>query len=165
MTFLTAERNLFLVWQFAWTSHITATGICDTAQLRNSMGLSSIEQAQSSLVEYAFAYTGEQEARELQIGPDVLHHMVRADLLAAAENAGGLTSEIADKTRAELLSLAEDADAVILTCSTLGPAVDGIDAVSSKPILRTDAALATTAAQRGGKIVVLCAVEPGEREA
>lgn len=117
------------------------------------MRISCLHTAESNIAVFTAA------ARELQIEPDVLHHMVRADLLAAAENAGGLTSEIAGKTRAELLSLAEDADAVILTCSTLGPVVDGIDAVSGKPILRTDAALATTAVQRGGKIVVLCAIE------
>ncbi|WP_341317433.1 hypothetical protein WN982_39865 [Paraburkholderia sp. IMGN_8] len=53
-----------------------------------------------------------------------LHHAVRADLLAAAEQAGGLTDAIAAQTRAALLALRLDAHSVLLTCSTLGPAVD-----------------------------------------
>lgn len=101
----------------------------------------------------------EAAARELGIPPDVLRHEVRADLLAAAEGAGGLTADIADTTRLELLSLAQSADAVVLTCSTLGASVDTIAANSRAPILRTDGALAAAAARAGGRIVALCAVE------
>lgn len=100
-------------------------------------------------------------AMALGIPAGVLHHEVRADLLAAAERAGGLRDEIAQATQQALLALALGADAVLLTCSTLGPAVDAL-AHAATPILRTDAALAaaaSTAAQAGGKIVALCAVE------
>ncbi|TKJ77698.1 Asp/Glu racemase [Pseudomonas sp. CFBP13509] len=99
----------------------------------------------------------ETAAKALGIGADVLRHEVRADLLAAAENAGHLSAEICASTASALLALAEQADAVVLTCSTLGPAVEGIS--SSVPILRTDEALAASAVQAGGKIAVLCAVE------
>jgi len=110
----------------------------------------------------------ETAAKNLGIPPGVLHHKVRADLLAAAENAGGLTPDISDATKLELLSLAQSANAVILTCSTLGAAADAATAQTGVPILRTDAALAAAAvaevaalaaAHAGGKIVVLCAVE------
>lgn len=100
-------------------------------------------------------------ASALGISSGVLRHGVRADLLAAAERAGGINDEIAKATRQALLALAPGADAVVLTCSTLGPAVDAL-AHAAKPILRTDAALAAaaaTAAQAGGKVVTLCAVE------
>ncbi len=96
-------------------------------------------------------------AQTLGLGPDVLRHEVRADLLTAAEHAGQLTPEIAASTASALLALAQHADAVVLTCSTLGPAVEGIG--TRTPILRTDAALATSAVQAGGKVVVLCAVQ------
>jgi hypothetical protein len=96
-------------------------------------------------------------AQALGLGPEVLRHEVRAGLLAAAEHAGQLTPEIAAATAAALLALAQHADAVVLTCSTLGPAVEGIG--TRTPILRTDAALATSAVQAGGKVVVLCAVQ------
>ncbi|MGJ7541900.1 aspartate/glutamate racemase family protein [Variovorax sp. LT1R16] len=79
--------------------------------------------------------------------------------MAAAEKAGGLTADIADATRLALISLAQDADAVILTCSTLGPAVDATVANTGAPVLRTDGALAIAAANAGGRIVALCAVE------
>ncbi|HUN50891.1 MAG TPA: hypothetical protein VMU42_07235, partial [Candidatus Sulfotelmatobacter sp.] len=49
-----------------------------------------------------------------------LTHLVRADLLQAAEAAGGMTPAVAARTAALLHRLAEDADAVLLTCSTLG---------------------------------------------
>ena len=96
-------------------------------------------------------------ADKLGIAPNVLHHEVRADLLAAAEQAGGLTVDIANATASALRLLALEADAVVLTCSTLGPVVDGLS--PGIAILRTDQALAFAAAQAGGNIAVLCAVE------
>ncbi|MFT0474225.1 aspartate/glutamate racemase family protein [Pseudomonas antarctica] len=96
-------------------------------------------------------------AEALGVAPDVLRHEVRPDLLAAAEHAAGLTIELTNATTSALLSLAREADAVLLTCSTLGPAVEGLS--MNTPILRTDEALAIAAAQAGGQIAVLCAVE------
>jgi hypothetical protein len=86
-------------------------------------------------------------------GMDVrLEHHVRADLLAAAEAAGGLTEAIRAETRAALAGLGAQADVVLLTCSTLGPAADGY-------ALRVDAVLASQVAACGGTVVVLCAVQ------
>lgn len=96
-------------------------------------------------------------AHKLGIAPNVLQHEVRADLLAAAEQAGGLTVDIANATASALRLLSLEADAVVLTCSTLGPVVDGLSPGAA--ILRTDQALAFAAAQAGGNIAVLCAVE------
>lgn len=98
-------------------------------------------------------------AKELGLGPDVLLHAVRADLLVAAEDAGGLTADIASATRLELVSLARRSDVVVLTCSTLGPSVEAITSHRQAPILRADEALARAAALAGGNIVVLCAVQ------
>jgi hypothetical protein len=88
-----------------------------------------------------------------------LTHVVRADLLAAAERAGGLTEAVATQTRAALLALRNGSDAVLLTCSTLGPVVDDalVKQCTPVPVLRTDAALAQRAVAHGGKVVVLCA--------
>ena len=83
-------------------------------------------------------------------------HLVRADLLARAGDAGGLTGEIQDETEAVLRSMTNEADAVVLTCSTLGPAAD---AISDKPVMRIDRALAEAAAKTGGTVAVLCTVE------
>ncbi|MCH8168109.1 MAG: Asp/Glu racemase [Proteobacteria bacterium] len=79
-----------------------------------------------------------------------LGHAVRPDLLAAAE-AEGLTPAIAAATAEALGALGKDevADAVLLTCSTLGPAAEAAGA------LRADAALAE-AATAGGTVEVLC---------
>ena len=79
-----------------------------------------------------------------------LTHVVRPDLLAAAE-AGGLTPEIAAATARALNVLRDSADAVVLTCSTLGPAAGAAGA------LRADAALAEAAVAGGGAVEVLCA--------
>ncbi len=95
-------------------------------------------------------------AKALGIDAHCLRHEVRPDLLAAAEQAGGLNSEITGATTSALLSLAQEADAVLLTCSTLGPVVEELCAHT--PILRTDAALALAAVQGGGNVAVLCAV-------
>ena len=94
----------------------------------------------------------------LGIRPGVLLHHVRADLLAAAELAGQLTAEIAEATASALLGLAELADVVVLTCSTLGPVVECLHS-PRVPVLRTDEALAATALKCSGNVVVLCAVQ------
>lgn len=88
-----------------------------------------------------------------------ISHIVRPNLLSAAENAGGLTPEITKLTQAALRSLCNDHDAVLLTCSTLGPSVYGMSAATRTPVIRVDEALAKQAILQGGRIVVLCAVE------
>lgn len=89
-----------------------------------------------------------------------LRHKVRADLLALAEEVGGLTPGLADTTAAALDLLSREVSAVILTCSTLGPSI--ARAGSSIPVLRADAALARMAVRSaihsGRSVSVLCAV-------
>lgn len=90
-------------------------------------------------------------------GPEIrLRHEVRADFLAAAERSGGLTEEIAAEVAEALRILAADAEAVLLTCSTLGPSIARL-AGGATPVLRVDAALAAGAVRGGGRVVVLCA--------
>lgn len=86
-----------------------------------------------------------------------LRHTVNEALLRDAEAAGGLTEAIAARTARALEALADGADAVLLTCSTVGPGV--ALARAAVPVLRVDAALAEAATRGGGRVVVLCAVE------
>ncbi|HEV7265331.1 MAG TPA: aspartate/glutamate racemase family protein [Falsiroseomonas sp.] len=87
-----------------------------------------------------------------------LTHTLREDLLTDAEAAGGLTDEIAQRTARALEALAQPGvDAVLLTCSTVGPGA--ALARAAIPVLRVDAALAERATKGGGRVVVLCAVE------
>ncbi|MBI1775051.1 MAG: Asp/Glu racemase [Proteobacteria bacterium] len=102
------------------------------------------------------------EAARSDLGLDQveLRHEVRADLLQAAERAGTLTPEITAATAEALLALSRDADAVLLTCSTVGPAVGELAlSATPMPVLRVDAALASHAVAKGGRVVALCAVE------
>jgi hypothetical protein len=87
----------------------------------------------------------------------VLRHVVRPDFLAEAEEAGGLTPDIARRTAEALGELAQGTDAVLLTCSTLGPAAEAVP--GPVPVLRVDAALASQAVATGGRVIVLYAVE------
>lgn len=87
-----------------------------------------------------------------------LSHLVRADLLAAAEVAGQVTGAIAGQTADVLMRLSEMSDAVILTCSTLGPVADDLAASAAVPVLRVDRALAEAAMRAGRRVVVLCTV-------
>ena len=95
--------------------------------------------------------------RELGFDRLVLRHVVRADLLDLAEQVGGLTAAIMVEAVASLCALSADADAVLLTCSTLGPAVAEAPSASA-PLLRADDALAREAVAGGGLVVALCAV-------
>lgn len=97
--------------------------------------------------------------RALGFAEGALRHEVRPDLLADAERAGGLTPEVEARTREALLALCDGADAVLLTCSTLGPAARAAAGAAPVPVLRVDAALAEEAVRGGGGVVALCAVE------
>ncbi len=103
------------------------------------------------------------EAAASRIPGLTLSHIVRADLLKRAEAAGGLTDAIRDEAAELLGTLAADADAVLLTCSTVGPAAERADLLARVPILRVDAALASAAvalaAAGKGRVDVLCAVQ------
>jgi hypothetical protein len=94
----------------------------------------------------------------LGLEPRALRHEVRPDLLAAAERAGGLTPAIATETLAALRALSADADAVLLTCSSLGPVINAAHAKEAVPMLRVDEALAAAAMRAGGPVVALCTV-------
>ena len=117
------------------------------------MKIACLHTAESNIAVFEAA------AREIGLPETVLAHAVRADLLANAEKAGGLTYDIARETASLLRSLGQKADAVVLTCSTLGPTVDELEGTIRIPTLRVDAALAEQAVQVGGRIAVLCAVE------
>jgi Asp/Glu/hydantoin racemase len=101
------------------------------------------------------------EAASMEIGlpSGSLAHEVRPDLLAKAEEAGGLTADIVNETASALIALCKGVDAVVLTCSTLGPAVERLADKTSVPVFRVDAALARQAIDIGGRVVALCAVE------
>lgn len=101
----------------------------------------------------------EDAARALALPEGALRHTLRADLLEAAGGAGGMTAAIGAATRDALLALTAGADAVLLTCSTLGEAAEGAAHRAAVPILRTDAALAMMAARNGGRVVALCAAD------
>lgn len=121
------------------------------------MRIACLHTAQSNVAVFNAA------AQQLKLPEASLHHEVRLELLAAAELAGGLTPDIEGQTCDALLQLGRCADAVLLTCSTLGPCVSLISAGSTVratvPTIRVDRALAEEATRLGGKVVVLCAVE------
>ena len=100
----------------------------------------------------------EQAAQNFGLRPEDLRHEVRPDLREAIEQAGTFSIDLRKEISHHLLKLAANADAVILTCATLGPAVADIKN-SPVPIIRADAALAAASAEVGGTITVLCAAE------
>lgn len=101
----------------------------------------------------------EEAATELGLASDALFHHARPDLLDRAITAGALSDSIANEAAQALLDLSHDVDAVVLTCSTLGPAAELAAAKSTVPIIRADAALAALAARTPGPTVVLCTIE------
>lgn len=91
----------------------------------------------------------------------VLRHEVRPDLLAAVSRGAGDRDLAFQDTRRELRSLAKDADAVVLTCSSLGPACEGwLEA--PRLLLRADAELARSATSSGGRVLALYAAPSSE---
>ncbi|MFU2318308.1 aspartate/glutamate racemase family protein [Rahnella sp. PCH160] len=101
----------------------------------------------------------ENAAQKLGLDHHEFRHISRPDLLAAAEQAGGLTPEILEQTAKVLRDLSRESDRVLLTCSTLGAAAEAAAESAQVPVLRVDQALAEAAMKTAGKVVVLCAVE------
>lgn len=97
-------------------------------------------------------------AKDLGIPGEQLGHQIRTDLRLSVQHAGTVTAEIMEQIRRSLEELSTDADAIVVTCATLSPAVAAIDDLPV-PIVRADAALAAAAARIGGHIVVLCALD------
>ena len=89
---------------------------------------------------------------ELLPGVDV-EHVVDEDLLRETLQAGQLTDDVRRRfaARAEA-AMATSPDAVVLTCSSVGPAADGL------PVYRIDAAMADRAVEMGRKIGVAASV-------
>lgn len=92
----------------------------------------------------------------LPVAALALRHVVRPDLLREPDEA-----TLEEAARA-LEQLAPGADAVMLTCSSIGEAVSR--ARLPCPVLRADAALAEAATRAGGRVSVLYAA-PGTRAA
>jgi hypothetical protein len=84
-----------------------------------------------------------------------LRHSVRSDLLVEAEREGGVTETLEQWMAAALLALTREADAVVLTCSTFGPAIARAQPCPV-PIIGSDAALAAEAMRGAAPLVVLC---------
>lgn len=99
-----------------------------------------------------------QAAIAIGFSPKNILHELRSDLREEAEKVGRLTENLKALTVSCLLALAARSDVVVLTCSTLGSAVEGLDLVGV-PILRTDTVLPRLVSAMDGKIAVLCAAE------
>lgn len=80
--------------------------------------------------------------------PDDIQHATREDLRQAMSQPGALDGSAHDVVQRALRGLIDAADAVIVTCATLGPAVDSFES-PPVPIIRVDAALAKAAAKSG----------------
>ncbi|MBX8782362.1 hypothetical protein HBA94_01155 [Ochrobactrum sp. GRS2] len=95
-------------------------------------------------------------AAALQLDAGQLNHAVHSELLEAAEKQGGITPAIETATLHIIRNLITEADAVLVTCSTLGAIADSARAGFTKPVLRTDRALAEQALESGLSLTVLC---------
>ncbi len=98
----------------------------------------------------------EQAASRLALPAGQLHHVVKSNLLEEAEKHGDITQTISSQTLRIITELLENADAVLVTCSTLGTIADAAQSSFNKPVLRTDRALAEQALESGLSVTVLC---------
>ena len=109
----------------------------------------------------ALAATFQELVTQSVPGADVVH-AVDAELLATAIREG-VTDAVRRQVRTHVRHLVEDgAHAVLVTCSSIGEAVEEAAAEAAVPVLRVDAPMARDAvarAGRGGRIVVLATLE------
>ena len=86
-------------------------------------------------------------------------HFLDETVLRDAMVRGGMDSDIAQRV-CELALLAErgGADAILVTCSSIGPSVDAATRLVKIPVRRIDAPMAAQAVRRGGRIAVAATV-------
>ncbi len=90
--------------------------------------------------------------------PDVRQrHTVRDDWLETARR-DGLTPDLQHAVHAFLLAEARQADAVLCTCSTLGPLVDSVQA-DGATIIRIDRPMMEAAIATGGPVLIAYCLE------
>lgn len=102
---------------------------------------------------------------EKEGGPVVrLSHMVREDLLQRAISAGVMPEDTYARAVRILHEATASSDAVLCTCSTLGPAADEAASKGTKPVFRIDRPMARAAVREGHSIAVLatlkCTLKP-----
>ncbi|WP_343552776.1 glutamate racemase [Pantoea sp.] len=102
----------------------------------------------------------DQAAQSLGMQPTQLSHIVMPHLLAEAESTGGMTALQQHNLEQFLHSLTPWFDAIVITCSTLGPVADGFTAQGNHcAVYRSDRLLADEVHRLPGKALVLCAAE------
>jgi len=93
-----------------------------------------------------------------------LSHVVREDLLKRAIASGVLPEDTHARAVRILHEATAASDAVLCTCSTLGPAADEAASKTNKPVVRVDRPMAADAARAGSSIAVLatlkCTLKP-----
>ena len=83
-------------------------------------------------------------------------HIVDESLLGVTRRVGRLTPETSRRVLGHMLSAADaGADVVVVTCSSIGPAVDAGRAFVSVPVLRIDEPMADEAVRAGDRVGVL----------
>ncbi|MFL6014041.1 MAG: aspartate/glutamate racemase family protein, partial [Gaiellaceae bacterium] len=94
-------------------------------------------------------------AEELTPGTE-LFHIVDESLLNVTRKTGALTAVTRRRVLGYLESAAEaGADLVLVTCSSIGPAVDAAHDFVSVPVLRVDEPMADEAARLGDRVGVI----------
>lgn len=94
-----------------------------------------------------------------------LEHLTDISLFDRATSSPGLEFDrcVLELCRRVDEAAADGAEAVIVTCSTLGPATDVVRAVSSIPVIRIDRAMAVEAARHGDSIGLVATQESNLR--
>lgn len=89
-----------------------------------------------------------------------LHQVVHKELLDKAESMGGVSDILKEETYDVLKELEmQGADAILITCSTLGVVADEHPEIGNCKVLRIDNLLAEEALMSGSHIAIICAVE------
>lgn len=86
-----------------------------------------------------------------------LNHLVMPSLLIEAECSGGMTAKLRCRIAQLIKAMLPQFDAVLITCSTLGPVAD--DFSVQDRVMRTDGMLAAALQRHTEPTVALCAAE------
>ena len=96
---------------------------------------------------------------DIHLPGSIVQHVTDDSLLKEAIARGSLSQSIVDRLQQHIINAEQaGAELIMVTCSSLGPAIEAVESVANVPVKRVDRAMADRAVALGSKIGVIATV-------
>ena len=96
---------------------------------------------------------------DIHLPGSIVQHVTDDSLLKEAIARGSLSQSIVDRLQQHVVNAEQaGAELIMVTCSSMGPAIEAVESVANVPVKRVDRAMADRAVALGSKIGVIATV-------